>query len=170
MTMLPILILICSVIGTPGFAKDITPIYLKTDEHGLQWYETPVNNGVFAIAFQLDGTFELAASEDDFIAFFFTGRLTQVVSGNQLGSSGGQAGIIKCEVVHLPIRIQGWSDAESKTWGPTLMTFQEARNTFQKAEKYSLRVALRQPKYCIISNGDLATIEASQFYFKPHEK
>ena len=170
MNKLTVLILMCSVIGTPCFTRDITPIYLKTDENGFQWYETPVNNGVFAMAFQLDGTFELSSSEDEFISFLFTGALTQVVSGNQVGSSGGQAGLIKSEVVQLPIRIQSWSDAETKTWGPTLMTFEEARIIFKKDEKYKLTVALKQPKYCFTSNGDLVFIEATQFYFKSHGK
>ena len=152
--------------GASAFAEDLTPKYLKTDEEGLIWYETPVNNGVFVINYQLEGTFELAASEDDMIAFLFTGNVYQHVSGNQLGSVGGQASQIKCSVVHLPVRIESWTDSESKRWGPVMLKFEELRKVFEKGEKYSLRVALKAPSYVFASTGDLIVIKARQFHYE----
>jgi hypothetical protein len=140
---------------------DDSAIFLKKDDQGRSWYRTPFNNGIFAMSYQLKGSFRRISSDEDLIICLFTGSVVEAMSGNQLAHSGGNETEYTCRVTDMPLRISRWSDNESKTWGKNLSTFEEINSILSNDTSHDLLMALKHPKY-MFASGDLLAIEASQ--------
>lgn len=145
---------------------DDRPVFLRKDKNGGLWYRTPVNNGVFVMHYQLDGTFMRVNADDDSIMLLFTGNVLQMLSGKQLGELGGNDMQYRCKVVEMPVRIARWPDADAKRWGADLRTFAETSALLPPEKPHPLRAALRAPKYLFSANGDLIGIEAVQIHIE----